>query len=71
MILERMIMMKIKYANSVYSTVIENSFKSIEVNKDGFNGYISLVNIKKVSKPQYVPRRDNKQEKILDENLFF
>lgn len=60
--------MKIKYVTDINSRVTEKKVKSIKVKNDIFDGYITLIDIKKVSEEKYVPRYNNKTQKIIGNN---
>lgn len=61
--------MKVKYVTDIGNgRVIDKKVKSIEVKNDIFDGYITLIDINKVSGEKYVPRYNNKTQKILGNN---
>ena len=59
--------MKIKYANNPQpKKILDCKFKSIRVDDEKFNGYISLVDVTKAKGVSIVPRNNGKSEKIFD-----
>ena len=58
--------MKRKLANAEnHKSITENVYKNIYVNEKGFEGNISLLNIKKVKNEWHVKRRNGEEECIL------
>lgn len=61
--------MKIKYANNPNpKNILENTFKCIKVSDEFFDGYISLVDVKKIRKIVIVPRYGGRTQKVFDIN---
>ena len=59
--------MKIKYANNPQpKKILDCKFKSIRIDDENFNGYISLVDVTKAKGVSIVPRNNGKGEKIFD-----